>query len=24
VGGSKPTAGGTGWIAHAMPPVPNT
>ena len=24
VGGSKPTPGGTGWIAHAMPPVPNT
>jgi hypothetical protein len=24
VGGSKPTTDGTGWIAHAMPPVPNT
>jgi hypothetical protein len=24
VGGSKPTRGGTGWIAHAMPPVPNS
>lgn len=24
VGGSKPTRGGTGWIAHATPPVPNS
>jgi hypothetical protein len=24
VGGSKPTRGGTGWIAHATPPIPNT
>jgi hypothetical protein len=24
VGGSKPTAGGNGWIAHATPPVPNS
>jgi hypothetical protein len=24
VGGSKPTRGGNGWIAHAMPPVPNS
>jgi hypothetical protein len=24
VGGSKPARGGNGWIAHAMPPVPNT
>jgi hypothetical protein len=24
VGGSKPTRGRTGWIAHAMPPVPNS
>jgi hypothetical protein len=24
VGGSKPTRGWNGWIAHAMPPVPNS
>jgi len=24
VGGSKPTQRGDGWIAHAMPPVPNS
>jgi hypothetical protein len=24
VSSSAPTPGGTGWIAHAMPPLPNT
>jgi hypothetical protein len=24
VGGSKPAQNGNGWIAHAMPPVPNS
>jgi hypothetical protein len=24
IGSSQPAAAGTGWIAHAMPPVPNS